>query len=100
MKNLRSKLINKSKKLLPTLLWYFIFSPSSFAGDWQQNVAIGGFSKVHIYTPDSVSPVGEGKSLLIVLHGCVQPINNYLTAELETAAEAYGMVIAVPDAKK
>ncbi len=74
------------------------FTSSSFAGSWQQNVSIGGFNNVHIYTPDSQSAIGSGKSLLIVLHGCVQPINNYLTANLEDAAEAHGMVIAVPDA--
>lgn len=70
----------------------------TFAGSWQQDVKIGGFNDVHIYTPDSVSSVGEGKALLIVLHGCVQPIDNYLTANLELAAENHGMVIAVPDA--
>lgn len=68
------------------------------AGSWQQNQSIGGFNNVHIYTPDSQSPVGDGKALLIILHGCVQPINNFLNAQLETAAEQYGMVVAVPDA--
>ena len=75
-----------------------IFSPQNFAGSWQQNVSIGGFNSVHIYTPDTNSSIGSGKSLLVVLHGCVQPINNFLTAKLEDAAEAHGMVIAVPDA--
>ncbi|WP_078085299.1 alpha/beta hydrolase family esterase [Microbulbifer mangrovi] len=70
----------------------------SHAGSWQQNVTIGGFNKVHIYTPDSVSPIGDGKSLLVVLHGCTQSIDTYLTANLESAAEEYGMVVAVPDA--
>ncbi|WP_299599601.1 PHB depolymerase family esterase [uncultured Microbulbifer sp.] len=70
----------------------------SHAGSWQQNVSIGGFNKVHIYTPDSSSPIGDGKSLLVVLHGCTQSIDAYLTANLEAAAEEYGMVIAVPDA--
>lgn len=74
------------------------FSTLGYAGSWQQNVAIGGFNNVHIYTPDSRSAIGDGKALLIVLHGCVQPINNYLTANLQQAAEEYGMVIAVPDA--
>lgn len=68
------------------------------AGSWQQNVAVGGFNNVNIYTPDSRSEIGDGKALLIVLHGCAQPINNYLTANLEVAAEEYGMVVAVPDA--
>lgn len=73
------------------------FSTATIAGSWQQNVTIGGFNKVHIYTPDTLSAIGNGQALLIVLHGCVQPIDNYLTANLETAAETYGMVIAVPD---
>jgi len=77
---------------------FMLFSTITHAGSWQQNVNIGGFSKVHIYTPDTKSSIGTGKSLLIVLHGCVQPINNYLSANLEDAAEAHGMVIAVPDA--
>ena len=70
----------------------------ALAGSWQQNVALGGFSNVNIYTPDSASTIGQGRALLVVLHGCVQPISNYLTANLEDAAEAHGMVIAVPDA--
>lgn len=90
---------HKSKLLANALISILVlFSPQNLAGSWQQNVAIGGFSKVHIYTPDSNSSIGSGKSLLIVLHGCVQPIDNYLTAKLEDAAEAHGMVIALPDA--
>ncbi|WP_258544420.1 extracellular catalytic domain type 1 short-chain-length polyhydroxyalkanoate depolymerase [Alteromonas lipotrueae] len=68
------------------------------AGSWQQNVAAGGFNNVHIYTPDTQSPIGEGRALLVVLHGCTQSISAYLSANLEEAAESYGMVIAVPDA--
>ncbi|WP_295799054.1 PHB depolymerase family esterase [uncultured Microbulbifer sp.] len=73
-------------------------SAAAQAGSWQQGVSAGGFSNVNIYTPDTVSAIGDGKALLIVLHGCSQPINNYLTANLEDAAEEYGMVVAVPDA--
>ena len=68
------------------------------AGSWQKDVAIGGFDKVHVYTPDTTSPIGSGRSLLVLLHGCVQPIDNYLGANLESAADEFGMVIAVPDA--
>ncbi|GGD64437.1 extracellular catalytic domain type 1 short-chain-length polyhydroxyalkanoate depolymerase [Lacimicrobium alkaliphilum] len=68
------------------------------AGSWQNNVSIGGFSKVHIYTPDSTSAIGTGKGLLIVLHGCTQSIDAYLSANLAVAAEEFGLVIAVPDA--
>ena len=93
--------LKQHSTLIPTFLSAFLllFSVNSNAGSWQQNVSIGGFNNVHIYTPDSNSAIGTGKSLLIVLHGCVQPINNYLTAQLESAAETHGMVIAVPDAK-
>ena len=68
------------------------------AGTWQNNQSVGGFSKVHIYTPESQSEIGEGKALLIVLHGCTQSIDAFKTANLEAAADQYGMVIAVPDA--
>ncbi|UTA46905.1 PHB depolymerase family esterase [Simiduia sp. 21SJ11W-1] len=74
------------------------FTLPALAGSWQNNVAVGGFNKVHLYTPDSVSPIGNGKALLIVLHGCTQSIDAYKTANLSAAAEQYGMVIAVPDA--
>ena len=92
MKNINAIFIRKLTILLTLILTYFSYSQLVLAGSWQQNVTLGGFNKVHIYTPDSLSPVGEGKALLIVLHGCVQPINNYLNAQLETAADAYGMV--------
>lgn len=70
----------------------------AYAGSWQNNLALGGFNKVHLYTPDSVSPVGSGHALLIVLHGCTQAIDAFKTAKLEAAAEEFGMVVAVPDA--
>lgn len=68
------------------------------AASWQKNQSIGGFNKVNLYVPDSKSSIGNGKSLLIVLHGCAQTVDAYLTANLEAAAEKHGMVIAVPDA--
>ncbi|WP_237054736.1 extracellular catalytic domain type 1 short-chain-length polyhydroxyalkanoate depolymerase [Microbulbifer sediminum] len=68
------------------------------AGNWQEDATIGGFDNVHIYTPDGRSSIGDGKALLIMLHGCVQPIDNYLAANLEDAAEEFGMVVAVPEA--
>ncbi|WP_246068652.1 hypothetical protein ACONUD_07710 [Microbulbifer harenosus] len=71
---------------------------NTWAGSWDQNVTLGGFNKVHVYTPDSTSPVGNGRSLLLILHGCTQSIDDYLKANLEMAAEEHGMVIAVPDA--
>lgn len=79
-------------------LFLMFTAGTASAGSWQQNVSIGGFSKVHIYSPDTSSSIGNGKSLLVVLHGCTQSIDAYMTANLEEAAEEYGMVIAVPDA--
>jgi poly(3-hydroxybutyrate) depolymerase len=88
----------KNKLLIAgTLLSATLASPAQ-AGSWQQNVTVGNFNKVHVYTPDSLSPIGQGRSLLVVLHGCTQSIDAYLSANLEQAAETYGMVVAVPDA--
>lgn len=67
------------------------------AGDWEMDAA-GGFSKIIRYVPEAVSPIGEGRSLLILLHGCAQSIEHYRNANLEKVAEDYGMVVAVPDA--
>ncbi|MBT0585607.1 extracellular catalytic domain type 1 short-chain-length polyhydroxyalkanoate depolymerase [Alteromonas oceanisediminis] len=80
------------------LVALMLLSGAAMAGSWQNNVSVGGFNKVHIYTPDTQSSVGNGRALLVVLHGCTQSIDAYLTANLEDAAEEYGMVIAVPDA--
>ena len=82
MKHLIFKKLQQYKSMLiPCALVSILLtlSTQSLAGSWQQNVTIAGFSKVHIYTPDTNSSIGTGKSLLIVLHGCVQPINNFLT---------------------
>lgn len=59
--------------------------------------SIGGLS-TSVYVPATSSPIGEGRALLIVLHGCTQANTAFQTANLDKAAEEYGMVIAVPDA--
>lgn len=74
------------------------FSLVANAASWSTE-SKGGFSTVHMYKPATESPVGNGKSLLIVLHGCVQPASNYMTANLDAVADANGMVIAVPEAQ-
>ena len=73
------------------------FSIAANAASWSTK-SLGGFSRVHVYEPATESPVGDGKSLLIVLHGCTQSIDAFKTANLEDAADEYGMVVAVPDA--
>ncbi len=86
-------------KLITTILTMamtIIFSGQSLAA-WKTE-AIGGFRSVHLYSPVTSSPIGEGRSLLIVLHGCVQSNSVFKNANLDKAAEEYGMVVAVPDA--
>ncbi len=73
-------------------------STTANAGSWKTE-SVGGFSKVHIYTPDTTSPIGDGKSLMINLHGCAQEASVLKGANFEDAAEQYGMVIALPDAQ-
>jgi len=80
------------------MLWLAAICTPALAGSWNQT-SLGGFSRVDIYTPDSVSAVGNGRALLIVLHGCAQAISAFRNANLEQAAEAHGMVVAVPDAQ-
>lgn len=72
---------------------------SAQAGFWSEDQSLGGFSNVHVYTPDSNSPVGPNavRALLVTLHGCAQTNDAFLTAQLEDAAEAYGMVLALPN---
>lgn len=98
---------SRSHNLLSSvLLWsitavFSITASFTSAGSWQNSQPLGGFSAVNVYTPSSYSPIGptNKRSLLIVLHGCAQAIGAYSTANLEDAAETFGMVIAVPDAQ-
>lgn len=90
--------MNKYLYPLAAALTLGLSAAPAFAGSWQQNQAVGGFNKVHLYTPDSVSSIGQGRGLLVVLHGCTQSVDAFLTANLAQAAEQYGLVIAVPDA--
>lgn len=53
---------------------------------------------VELYAPASVSPVGDGRALMLVLHGCTQPASAIRTeGNLEAAADSMGVVMAVPD---
>lgn len=72
------------------------FSSSAF-GAWKTE-SIGGLNTVYTYTPTTVSSVGDGRALLIVLHGCTQAASAFKTANLDDAAEEYGMVVAAPEA--
>ncbi|MCA9716335.1 MAG: PHB depolymerase family esterase [Myxococcales bacterium] len=68
---------------------------SAGAAGWEQRVVSG--MDTHVYTPDALSPVGDGRGLLIVLHGCVQTAAQLRSlGNLEAAADGFGVVVAVP----
>jgi len=103
VKTIRKKTQSKAKLSIATSLLsltsalLFVAQPAQ-AATWQNNQSVGGFNRVHLYVPDSNSSIGTGKALMIVLHGCTQSIDAFRTANLETAADKHGMVMAVPDA--
>lgn len=73
-----------------------ILPQTAAAGSWETR-SISGMN-VHIYTPDDLSPVGDGRGLMIVMHGCVQKAGDLKAlGNLEVGADAFGMVIALPD---
>ncbi len=71
-----------------------IICGSANAAQWNQQSFTGGLNTVHIYNPDTLSPIGNGKSLFIVLRGCLQPASAFKTSNLNKVADEYGMVIA------
>lgn len=73
-------------------------SCSTYAGSWSSEQSIAGMD-VWLYTPDTVSSVGDGRAAMIVMHGCAQTGDDFRNgANLEVTAETYGMVMAVPTA--
>ncbi len=63
--------------------------------EWTAEV-LGGMN-VQIYAPAASSPVGSGRALMVVLHGCTQ--NAVVLRDdgnLEPAADSLGVVMAVP----
>ena len=80
--------LSRARRMLAGLLLAGgLLANPAIAGSWQQNVSVGGFNKVHLYTPDSVSAIGQGRGLLVVLHGCTQSIDAYLSANLTQKAK-------------
>jgi len=69
---------------------------SNARADWATETLAG--MTVEVYTPDSASPVGSGRALMLVLHGCTQQASALRTeGNLEAAADAMGVVMAVPN---
>lgn len=85
------------RKMFRIFCIFFLIAGSSNAATWQKE-SIGGFGEVYICTPESVSPIGSGRSLLIALHGCLQTNEDMKGAKWEAASEQYGMVVALPEA--
>ncbi|MEM6994372.1 MAG: PHB depolymerase family esterase [Myxococcota bacterium] len=70
--------------------------PSAAHAQWQ-TTTVGGVD-VRIYAPAATSPAGEGRALMIILHGCSQTADQIKThGNLEAAADAMGVVMAVPN---
>ncbi|THB66810.1 MAG: PHB depolymerase esterase [Gammaproteobacteria bacterium] len=95
--------INTVKIISVLILSFFIASCGNSnvrpeSPKWK-NISAGGFSKVFLYVPKNISPIGKGRSLMMVLHGCVQEAVDFKLANLDLVAEKYGMVIALPQAE-
>lgn len=70
---------------------------SSASGTWTTST-IAGMS-VRLYVPESAPALEEGRALMIGLHGCVQSASVLQQAgNWQATADAYGMVVALPDA--
>lgn len=72
-------------------------TPAAANGVWTSRSVAG--MTTHVYTPATAGVVGEGRGLLIALHGCSQSATVFRDlGNWASAAEAYGMVVAVPSA--
>lgn len=70
--------------------------PSTAGAAWE-TATIGGLD-VRVYTPAAESPAGEGRALMVILHGCSQSADQIKThGNLEAAADSMGVVMAVPN---
>ncbi len=60
------------------------------------SVALGGMD-VEVFAPEAASPVGTGRALMLVLHGCAQRATGLRDdGNLEAAADSLGVVMALP----
>lgn len=67
-------------------------APAVARAEWETR-DLGGTS-THVYTPASSSPIGRGRALLVVLHGCSQLASTLRDhGNFEGAAEGFGFVI-------
>lgn len=72
-----------------------LLAPAAWAGAWETRT-LGG-TTVQVYVPTTGAVQGSGRGLMLVLHGCTQQATSLRTdGNLEPAAEAYGIVMALP----
>lgn len=84
----------RSCRLIPILV-STVALPSIAHAQWETK-QIAGMS-VEIYTPAGQSPIGEGRALMLGLHGCAQTGANLRQyGAFEQTAEDFGMVLALP----
>lgn len=70
--------------------------PGRALAAWQTRDLAGVDTRV--YTPSTVSPVGDGRALMVGLHGCNQTADQLMQhGNFEAAAEDFGVVIALPN---
>jgi poly(3-hydroxybutyrate) depolymerase len=73
-----------------------VFLSGSEAQAAWSSETLGG-TTVDVYTPATTSPTGDGRALMIVLHGCSQAATALRdSGNLESTAESLGVVMAVP----
>lgn len=89
--------MEKNMKYIISIM-LLVFSLSVNAG-WKQD-PLGGFSKVHVYTPTEPPTLNiEKRPLLIALHGCAQTSDALLNANFEGPADNHNAIIALPEAQ-
>jgi len=99
------KRFNRLKKTISipslALISLCAFSFNSQAGDWRNNgneQTIGGL-QTFVYEPTSAPLLNEKRALMVSLHGCAQPNDDFKAgAGWPPLADEYGMVVALPQA--
>jgi poly(3-hydroxybutyrate) depolymerase len=96
MRSMKSSGWRRGARWLPALAAACLVSSAAAArAEWQAQTA-GGVS-VEVYTPASQSPIGQGRALLVVLHGCTQSAATLRDqGNLRVAGDDFGAVVAVP----
>ncbi|MFL0798157.1 MAG: PHB depolymerase family esterase [Cellvibrionaceae bacterium] len=94
------KIITKSMRFGALALACLGLSSVAEAG-WQSETVIGGKLNTILYVPTTAPALAGKRALMVSLHGCAQGNDDYQSgANWQATADAYGMVVALPDASK